>query len=507
MESANLEDPVAALARERFGVAYLFPYQRLVIANVLDASGEDELTRQVVILPTGFGKSLCFQVPSLMLPGPTLVVYPLLALMEDQRRGLAARGIASSVFRGGMGVDERREAEARVESGEAKIVITNPESLAKGRLLDFLKRQRVGHLAIDEAHCVSEWGETFRPSYLELGRVIEELAPEAVSAFTATASPTVLAAMASILFGGEGYRLVEGDPDRPNLSYAVLPTLSKPHSLERLLREEKRPAIVFCSSRKGAEILAESLRERLATEEVRFYHAGLERPEKKRIETWFFASETGILATTCAYGLGVDKRNIRTVIHYDIPPSIEAYLQEAGRAGRDGLPSRAVLLADRDEEASLAREDKPELRARKKALIEYARAKNGCRREALLALLGTKTENPCSGCDRCDGNARDDYEGLEEISAFAQANPRRFQRAEAIRALRGDKGPRTAWIPGRGLMSGWRREDASAALEATIQLGAIRALERGPWKGRLTPPSRRPPRPRPASPLKDWRRP
>jgi ATP-dependent DNA helicase RecQ len=505
MEALIDEDPVAALARERFGVAYLFPYQRLVVANVLDATGgEEEPRRQIVILPTGFGKSLCFQVPSLMLPGPTLVVYPLLALMEDQRRGLAARGIAASVFRGGMAAEERREAETRVESGEAKIVITNPESLAKGRLLDFLKRQRVSHLAIDEAHCVSEWGETFRPSYLELGRVIEDLAPQAISAFTATASPTVLEAMARILFGGEGYILVEGDPDRPNLSYAVLPTLSKLHSLERLLREEKRPAIVFCSSRKGAEILAESLRERLGTEEARFYHAGLERSEKKRIEAWFFESEEGILAATCAYGLGVDKRNIRTVIHYDIPPSIEAYLQEAGRAGRDGLPSRAILLAGRDEEASLAREEMPDRRARKKALIEYARSRSGCRREALLALLGTRIESPCSGCDRCDGSARDDYEGREEISAFARANPRRFLRSDAIKALRGEKGSRAAWIPGRGLLSGWRREDAGSALEESIRLGTIRVPVRGPWKGRLTPPSRR--QPRPESPSNAWQR-
>jgi ATP-dependent DNA helicase RecQ len=420
--------------------------------------------------------------------------------MEDQRRSLAARGIASALFRGGMSPDERREAEGLVESGAAKLIITNPECLARGRLLDFLKSQAISHLAIDEAHCVSEWGETFRPSYLELGRAIDELGPQAVSAFTATASPAVFEAVARRLFGGSGYRLVEGDPDRPNLSYAVLPTLSKLHSLERLLREEARPAIVFCSSRKGAEILAESLRERLATGEIRFYHAGLERPEKKKIELWFFESREGILTATCAYGLGVDKKNIRTVIHYEIPPSIEAYLQEAGRAGRDGLPSRAILLAGREEEASLSREEDPGRRERKAALIGYARSKGGCRREALLGLLGTGTESPCSGCDRCDGSAREDYEGLAEIEAFARLNSRRYARDEALRLLGGERGFGAFDCPGRGLLSGWRKDDARSALEETIRLGAVRELQRGPWKGRLTPPSRRRPRLRPGSP-------
>lgn len=527
----DFDDPVALLARGRFGIKYLFPYQRLVIANILDAFDEREWAgpvqsfsvsapppredadgglsadpgsadeewperppaRQIVVLPTGFGKSICFQVPSQMLPGPTLVVYPLLSLMADQKRSLEARGIKAALFRGGMEAGERQAAEKQVESGEAKLIITNPESLAKGRLPDFLKRQRISHLAIDEAHCVSEWGETFRPSYLELGRTIEELRPATTSAFTATASPTVFKAVSAHLFGDEPYRLVEGDPDRPNLHYSVLKTLSKLHTLEELAGREQKPCIVFCSSRKGTELLALRLRERLGRSDIRFYHAGLEKAEKKKIEDWFYQSAEGTLVATCAYGMGVDKKNIRTVIHYEIPGTIEAYLQEAGRGGRDGLPARAVLIVGSDEAKSLEREADRSRRERRKAMIGYALSESGCRREALISLLGARTENPCSGCDRCDGSANPDFEGAAEIARLAAANPRSLTLSSARHWLLTEK-PGGRFMPGCGGLAGWAREDADSALESALRLGIIRERENGFWKGRLE--KARPPRKR-----------
>jgi len=300
-------DLITRLARERFGLDYLFPYQRFVVANVLEACEEGaEPLRQAVLLPTGFGKSLCFQLPALALPRPTVVAYPLLALMEDQRRRLESLGIACALFRGGMERDQVAAAEAAVERGEAKIVIANPELLALPRLRAFLKNARPCHIAVDEAHCVSEWGETFRPSYLELGKAIEEIDPPALSAFTATASPAVLRALAARLFGGAEHRLIAGDPDRPNLRYSVERTLSRERSLERIAREEERPLVVFASSREGVQLLARNLRARLGEEAIRYYHAGLEREEKKRIEEWFFAEKEGILVTTCAYGIVLD---------------------------------------------------------------------------------------------------------------------------------------------------------------------------------------------------------
>jgi ATP-dependent DNA helicase RecQ len=489
----SLDDPVSALAKERFGLDYLYPYQRLVAANVVDACGPGaEPLRQVVLLPTGFGKSLCFQLPALLLPGPTVVVYPLLALMEDQRRRLASLGIDCALFRGGQSDEERRAAEAAVERGEAKIVIANPEVLGSPRLMGFLKEARPSHLAIDEAHCVSEWGMSFRPSYVELGRIAEALSPPALSAFTATASPTVFEAVARILFGGSSYGVIEGDPDRPNISYSVLRTLSREHSLVRLARELPRPLIVFCSSREGTQMLARLLSERLPETETRFYHAGLEKPEKKAVEKWFFASECGALVSTCAYGMGVDKKNIRSVVHYEAPSSIEAYLQEAGRAGRDGLPSRAVLLSAPCDQGRLEREGDPLRRSRFKALLEYASSESGCRRDALLDLLGTPREGraPCSGCDRCDEARRGllpsrSYEGESELAAFARANARRFSKGEALELLRGEEGlepPRCAhW----GAMADWEPKDVARAMDAALREGILRERRLWPWKGMI----------------------
>ncbi len=486
------EDPVARAAKEIFGLDYLYPYQRLVAANVLDAcSAGAEPLRQVVLLPTGFGKSLCFQLPAILLPRPTVVAYPLLALMEDQRRRLETLGIACALFRGGQSGEERRAAEASVEHGKAKIIISNPECLRTARLLDFLKEARPIHLAIDEAHCVSEWGESFRPAYLDLGRIIEALDPPALSAFTATASPTVFEAVARILFAGSAYRVIEGDPDRPNIAYAVVRTLSREHSLVRLARELPRPLVIFCSSRESAQMLARLLRERLDEGEIRFYHAGLERHEKKSIEEWFFASERGILVSTCAYGMGVDKKNIRSVVHFEAPTSVEAYLQEAGRAGRDALPSRAVLIAGPGEEGRLEREADSLRRSRFRALLDYALSVEGCRRDRLLDLLGTAREGraPCSGCDRCEGAGREGREGEAEIEGFARSNARRFSAEEAVSLLLGRPGRDGSGEPPRcafwGAMSGWDPKDALRAMAEALRTGLVRELDGRIWKGTI----------------------
>ena len=433
-------DRVATLAKDRFGIDYLFPLQRMAVANVLDAAGGEGPSRQLVLFPTGFGKSLCFQLPALLAPGPTVIVYPLLALMNDQKRSLEKRGIPCAFFRGGMEEEERRRECEAVTSGRAKIVITNPECLAAPRLRGFLAGAKVFHLAIDEAHCVSEWGETFRPAYLELGKSVEEIAPAALSAFTATASPSVAEAIARHIFRGAPYSLVTADIDKPNIRYSVEPTLSPLHTLARLVAEKPKPLIVFDQSRAGVRRLCEVIAGRDGPE-AKFYHAGLEREEKNAVEAWFMESADGVLAATCAYGMGVDKRNIRTVVHFSPPASVEAYLQESGRAGRDGGPAEAILI--RDESArgrpaagpgsaagpgAGAGGSGPEAALREErrlAFLAYG-ASQGCRREALHALMGAALDSPCSGCDACGGTSKSEPEGLGELRRFFAPNPGRF---------------------------------------------------------------------------------
>ncbi len=352
---------------------------------------------------------------------------------------------------------------------------------------------RLHHVAIDEAHCVPEWGESFRPAYLGLGAVLAALRPPAATAFTATASPSILEAMSRFLFGDDPWTLVEGDPDRPNIAYAVRRSLARERSLETLLRELPRPTIVFAGSRKATEILAERFQRRLGCGEIRFYHAGLLPAEKRALEAWFYSSKDGILMSTCAYGMGVDKKDIRTVIHYDPPPSIEAYLQESGRAGRDGKAAAAVLVLGTEADRGVCREGDPLRRARREALLNYGRDSRRCRREALLAMLGSELRSPCTGCDVCSGKAESGIEGEAQISAFARGNPRRYDTAGALRLLLGKGGEPPACAASGGL-DGWRQEDAAAALRAASDSGMIRFAEKGLWKGRLIPRSRCSPR-------------
>ena len=478
----GLVNPIDDLARRILGVAYLFPYQKLVVANVLDRRD------QIVILPTGAGKSLCFQLPSQLLPGATVVVLPLLALIADQARRLAAAGTPCGCIRGGQETGERTTVWEQVRSGTVKLLLATPEALISPSVADALSRLPIAQLVVDEAHCVSEWGETFRPSYLQLGRVAATM--PLVTAFTATASPLVLGKIRSILFADREVTTVVANPDRPNISYAVLPTLSKENELLRLARSVERPALIFCRSRVGAELTARRLRGRLADERVLFYHAGLSREEKKRVEGWFFASSDGILAATCAYGLGIDKAGIRTVIHRDVPPSVEAFLQESGRAGRDKEAAASYLLLSEEDLAHEEHIDDPVAKSRYRALLDFARNSGRCRREALLALLGAEPE-VCFGCDVCRGSVRRLPPGERELLQFVGANRRRHTPVDAALVLFGRRSYEIArrglgGTPGFGRLAGWERADIEEAIENLVRRGALRLGRRGPWKRRLT---------------------
>ncbi|MCL2808464.1 MAG: RecQ family ATP-dependent DNA helicase [Treponema sp.] len=498
------EDPLTKAVKNLFGLSYLFPYQRLVITNILEAaqaaglpikwnekttetfealekSDRELLGKQIVILPTGAGKSLCFQLPAMLIKGITLVIYPILSLMADQKRRLEKTGFNPVVLRGGQSKEEREEIWRKLKNGQSGFIIANPEIMLTKQVQTQMEKIKVSHVVIDEAHCVSEWGESFRPSYLEIGSILSFLDPPLVTAFTATASAPVLEKIGKYIFNGIQVNQIVGNPDRPNISYSTKGCINRNLAVRDLLTENSRPAIVFCSSRPGTERLARYLRnefEEMGLEwyrEIRFYHAGLSKEEKTQIEKWFFNNKEAVLCSTCAYGMGVDKADIRTVIHRDCPPSVEAYLQESGRAGRDGEQSKAVLLFGPDDEREVERCKTDNSRIT--ALLNYAKNIKNCRRHSLLELLnfdGGKEVPQENCCDVCMQKASVLLREEESVMEFFRKNKRCFSQYEAAILLAESTTVR------------WSQEEAGYVINHLIKKRDLKVIKGFLWKNKIT---------------------
>jgi ATP-dependent DNA helicase RecQ len=410
--------------------------------------------------------------------------------MSDQQRRLHEQGFSPVTIRGGQTREERDEIWRMLESGESKFIIANPEVLLTPQVKERLKNIKIVHVVIDEAHCVSEWGESFRPSYLEIAAIIDSLSRQKeglplITAFTATASAPVLEKIKKYIFGDSDAKLIMGNPDRPNISYSTIGCINRNLAVRDLLIANKRPAIVFCSSRPGTEKLARYLRVELAEmgypwyKEIRFYHAGLSREEKAETEKWLLKNTEAVLCSTCAFGMGVDKSDVRTVIHRDCAPSVEAYLQESGRAGRDGEQSKAILLWGPDDEAAMLRAKTNADKSRLSLLLTYAKDIKNCRRHSLLALLnydsgGEVPEKYC--CDVCENEANDELREESSILDFFRRYKRCYTQNQAAAVLAENKSIR------------WSQDDASIVIGNLIKNGKLKKIKRFPWKGKISLP-------------------
>jgi len=379
------------------------------------------------VMPTGAGKSLCYQIPAMLLPGVTLVVSPLISLMRDQVQALAANGIPAAFINSSLNENQSERVMAKAFAGEYKIIYIAPERLLTPSILRLAQTLPISLIAVDEAHCISQWGQDFRPSYLSIPKFVEGLSVRPVlAAFTATATPRVREDLMGTLELKAPFVLVTGF-DRPNLYFDVKRPKNKYAALADYLKKNEGGGIVYCSTRKEVEKVAEKLVGDGFS--AARYHAGLSDIERSRAQDDFLNDRTQIIIATNAFGMGIDKSNVRFVIHYNMPKNMESYYQEAGRAGRDGLPGDCILFYARGDISTAMflinqSENQDEIARNRRLLDQMERycETDGCLRQYILRYFGETTENDngngncdhCGNCGNCNGH-------FEEIDVTTDA--------------------------------------------------------------------------------------
>lgn len=438
----------------KLGVSYLKPYQELIISHILECDENKRKGKILGCLPTGSGKSLCFMYPIAAIRKRTILIYPLLSLMNDQARRFQDAGIPFVMLQGGLEQEEKQKRLRKLLTDTEAAVVTNVETLLamqnNGTIRLF--RNKTAMIVIDEAHTAVTWGESFREAYLSLPEIIESINPEIIVAFTATMNKKIEDGIRKYIFGSGIPYTVHESTDRENIYYHSFPSLSKRADIINILSDKAaRPAVIFCRSRELTEEAAESLK---GIFPIEYYHAGLPKAEKLKKEKWFADSEDGVLAATSAYGMGVDKKNIRTVIHYSMPSSPSDYLQESGRGGRDGRRMDSYVLWYPEENTPLS----PIFKGTE------------CIR---MSLLKAMNENPeyerCLACNHCR-KEETMRAGEKEILRFILFHPGiGIKNAAAsitakhlfFRSLR---------------LRGWTHEEAEHAIRIMISDGMIRKI-------------------------------
>jgi len=436
------ESPIKIL-NEVFGFKTFRPPQQEIVEQVI--AGGDAF----VLMPTGGGKSLCFQIPALCLPGTALVVSPLISLMKDQVDALRENGVAAGCYNSSLGEAEARRVLAELHAGSLKLLYVAPERLLSDGFLERIKSLPISLFAIDEAHCVSAWGHDFRPEYAQLG-ILREIFPEVpMIALTATADSQTRGDILARL-GLSGATCYVAGFDRPNIRYSVVEKKKPFNQLTGFLASRKDEAgIVYALSRKRVEEVANKL---IASGvKAAAYHAGLPDKERHRVQDAFLKDDLKVVVATVAFGMGIDKSNVRFVVHYDMPKSIESYYQETGRAGRDGLPADALLLFGYGdiaisrgliESGGNAEQNRIELH-KLNCMAGFAEAQT-CRRRVLLGYFGDRLEKDCGNCDICESPPErfDATEDARKALSCVFRVGQRFGMMHVIDVLRGSQNHR-----------------------------------------------------------------